>query len=610
MFSLRKRKGIIAALVVVLAIMLIVPVMLQTPSEAASKKRPAKVTMTSVKASGTNKVVIKWRKAKYATNYRIYWKQAGTKKWRTLATVKSNRTSYTHKSNSKAKLIGGKKYVYTVRAYNRYGRKWGAYNSKGKTVTIPAVPGKVNITQTNATSSRNVTITWDKTSNATSYRVFYKKSGAKKWITVANVSASKNSYTHSNNKKTPLVAGSKYVYTVRAYNKTSRKWGAYNTKGVVVTVPKKNASVPTQPVKPTTVPTQKPKPTTPVIPSPAPEDTPDISGPTSTPTPAPAKPTEAPKPTATPVPAKPTATPAPVKVSNVTVNPATVKLTSKGQNTQLSVSVLPSNAENKSIVWSTSNASVATVDNNGVITAVANGNATITAAALDGSGKYAECSVVVEIPKENNQVVELAGEESKILSIWNEDYTENIDVTQVTFEYNTQLDLFSNLGYDVRTGKYITMTIKAQKQGSCTILAKYNGKILKKWTINVTSNWDEYIGYVNWRKQVESQIWTSSMSLKEKMDAAKDYIQSHFVHKDGSDAAVSAYKGNLADCITASEFMGDFAKDANAKVQYGSTYTGKFYDYLVSASSDGGHTFTRILINNEWVIYDANPPHA
>ena len=595
---LRKIKSHLAILLMLaLAFTLLIP----APVQAASKKKPAKVTVTSVKASGTNQVVIKWKKAKYATNYRIYWKQSGAKKWKTLATVKSNRTSYTHKSSNKAKLVGGKKYVYTVRAYNRYGRKWGAYNSKGKTVTIPAVPGKVNITQTNATSDQKVTITWNKTSNATSYRVFYKKSGAKKWITVANVSAAKNSYTHSNNKKTPLAAGSKYVYTVRAYNKTSRTWGAYNTNGVVVTVPKKNAPIPTQPAKPTAVPTQKPKPTTPVIPSPAPEDTPDISGPTSTPTPAPAKPTEAPKPTATPV---------PVKVNSVTINPSTIKLTSKGQTSQLSASILPSNAENKSIVWSTSNASVATVDNNGVVTAVANGNATITAAALDGSGKYAECSVAVEIPKENNQVVELAGGESKILSIWNEDYTENIDVTQVTFEYNTQLDLFSNLGYDVRTGKYIKMTIKAQKQGSCTILAKYNGKILKKWTINVTSNWDEYIGYVNWRKQVESQIWTSSMSLKEKMDAAKDYIQSHFIHKDGSDAAVSAYKGNLADCITASEFMGDFAKDANTKVQYGSTYTGKFYDYLVSASSDGGHTFTRILINNEWVIYDANPPHA
>ena len=482
---LRKIKSHLAVLLMLaLAFTLLIP----APVQAASKKKPAKVTVTSARTSGYDKVTIKWKKSKYATNYRIYWKQSGAKKWKTLATVKSNKTTYTHKSNNKARLVAGKKYVYTVRAYNKYGKKWGSYNTKGKTVIIP----------------------------------------------------------------------------------------------------KKKAAPPaTAPVKP------KPTTQTPVKP---------------TATPVPVKPTEAPKPTATPVPATPT--PAPVKVSNVTVNPATVKLTSKGQNTQLSVSVLPSNAENKSIVWSTSNASVATVDNNGVVTAVANGNATITAAALDGSGKYAECSVVVEIPKENNQVVELAGGESKILSIWNEDYTENIDVTQVTFEYNTQLDLFSNLGYDVRTGKYIKMTIKAQKQGSCTILAKYNGKILKKWTINVTSNWDEYLGYVNWRKQVESQIWTSSMSLKEKMDAAKDYIQSHFVHKDGSDAAVSAYKGNLADCITASEFMGDFAKDANTKVQYGSTYTGKFYDYLVSASSDGGHTFTRILINNEWVIYDANPPHA
>ena len=607
MFNLRKRKGIITALVVVLAIMLIVPVMLQTPSEAASKKKPAKVTVTSVKTSGTNKVVIKWRKAKYATNYRIYWKQAGTKKWSTLTTVKSNRTSYTHKSNSKAKLIGGKKYVYTVRAYNRYGRKWGAYNSKGKTVTIPAVPGKVNITQTNATSNRKVTITWDKTSNATSYRVFYKKSGAKKWITVANVSASKNSYTHSNNKKTPLAAGSKYVYTVRAYNKASRKWGAYNTKGVVVTVPKKNAPAPTQPAKPTTVPTQKPKPTTPVIPSPSPEDTPDISGPTSTPTPAPAKPTEAPKPTATPVPAKPTATPAPVKVSNVTVNPATVKLTSKGQTAQLSASVLPNNAENKSIVWSTSNASVATVDNNGIVTAVANGNATITAAALDGSGKSGSCVVTVEIPDESNQIVELTGGTSKILSIWNEDYTENIDVTQITFEYNSTSDIFSNLGYDVRTGVFNKMTIKAQRQGSCVVLAKYNGKILKKWTINVTSDWTEYIGYVNWRKQVESQIWTNGMSVKEKCDAAQGYIKTQFTYKSGYGQAVLIYNDKMCDCIGASDLMGGFAKDANAQIKYCSNHGTQPHDYLADATSEGGHTFTMILIDGKWVPYDAQP---
>ena len=599
MFNLRKRKGIIAALVVVLAIMLIVPVMLQTPSEAASKKRPAKVTVTSVKASGTNKVVIKWRKAKYATNYRIYWKQDGTKKWRTLATVKSNRTSYTHKSNSKAKLIGGKKYVYTVRAYNRYGRKWGAYNSKGKTVTIPAVPGKVNITQTNATSNRKVTITWDKTSNATSYRVFYKKSGAKKWITVANVSASKNSYTHSNNKKTPLAVGSKYVYTVRAYNKTSRKWGAYNTKGVVVTVPKKNAPVPTQPAKPTAIPTQKPKPTTPVIPSPSPEDTPDISGPTSTPTPAPAKPT------ATPVPAKPTATPAPVKVSNVTVNPATVKLTSKGQNTQLSVSVLPSNAENKSIVWSTSNASVATVDNNGVVTAVANGNAIITAAALDGSGKSGSCTVTVEIPNESNQVIELTGGKSTLVGPDVDSFT-GIDFEKVTFEIKNPNDVIEIAGFSSNLYS-ASVCIQGLRVGNATIIAKYNEKVLRRYTINVTSDWSEYIGYVSWRKQIESQIWTNGMSLKEKMDAAKDYIKTQFTYKSGYGQAVLIYNDKMCDCIGASDLMGGFAKDANAQIKYCSNRGTQPHDYLADATSEGGHTFTMILIDGKWVSYDAQP---
>ena len=601
---LRKIKSHLAILLMLaLAFTLLIP----APVQAASKKKPAKVTVTSVKTSGTNKVVIKWRKAKYATNYRIYWKQAGTKKWRTLATVKSNRTSYTHKSNSKAKLIGGKKYVYTVRAYNRYGRKWGAYNSKGKTVTIPAVPGKVNITQTNATSNRKVTITWNKTSNATSYRVFYKKSGAKKWITVANVSASKNSYTHSNNKKTPLVVGSKYVYTVRAYNKTSRKWGAYNTNGVVVTVPKKNAPGPTQPTKPTAVPTQKPKPTTPIIPSPAPEDTPDISGPTSTPTPAPAKPTEAPKPTATPVPAKPTATPAPVKVSNVTVNPATVKLTSKGQNIQLSVSVLPNNAKNKSITWNSSNTNVATVSNDGFITALANGNSTITATALDGSGKSGSCTVTVEIPDESNQIVELTGGTSKILSIWNEDYTENIDVTQITFEYNSTSDIFSNLGYDIRTGVFNKMTIKAQRQGSCVVLAKYNGKILKKWTINVTSDWAEYIGYVNWRKQIENQIWTTKMTSKDKMKTAESYIKTHYGYKNGSSDAIKVYLDKSIDCHAATKMIGDFAKDINLQVKYINAVTGNTYDYIVEATSEGGHTYNLIYVDNNWEKFDATP---
>ena len=603
---LRKIKSHLAILLMLaLAFTLLIP----APVQAASKKKPVKVTVTSVKTSGTNKVVIKWRKAKYATNYRIYWKQAGTKKWSTLTTVKSNRTSYTHKSNSKAKLIGGKKYVYTVRAYNRYGRKWGAYNSKGKTVTIPAVPGKVNITQTNATSNRKVTITWNKTSNATSYRVFYKKSGAKKWITVANVSASKNSYTHSNNKKTPLVVGSKYVYTVRAYNKTSRKWGAYNTNGVVVTVPKKNAPGPTQPTKPTAVPTQKPKPTTPIIPSPAPEDTPDISGPTSTPTPAPAKPTEAPKPTATPVPAKPTATPAPVKVTSVSVSPANVKLTKKGETATLSATVLPSNAENQSISWSSSDTSVATVSSDGTVTAVANGTTTITASAVDGSGKNGSCSVVIEIPSENIQTIELAGGESKNLSIWDDDYTENIDTSKVIFNLQNIDNICIVNGFDTDYRRTM-VNISAIRQGTATIIASYEGKVIMRWTVNVTSNWNEYLAYESWRHSIENQIWTNDMSVKEKCDAAQNYIKTNFKYKAGYSQGYMIYEDKMCDCIGASNIMGDFAKDINCTVGYVNMRADTVYDYLSDAVAAGGsHIFTVIKLNGDWVSYDAQPQH-
>ena len=594
---LRKIKSHLAILLMLaLAFTLLIP----APVQAASKKKPVKVTVTSVKTSGTNKVVVKWRKVKYATNYRIYWKQAGTKKWRTLATVKSNRTSYTHKSNSKAKLIGGKKYVYTVRAYNRYGRKWGAYNSKGKTVTIPAVPGKVNITQTNATSNRKVTITWNKTSNATSYRVFYKKSGAKKWITVANVSASKNSYTHSNNKKTPLVVGSKYVYTVRAYNKTSRKWGAYNTNGVIVTVPKKNAPVPTQPAKPTAVPTQKPKPTTPVIPSPAPEDTPDISGPTSTPTPAPTQPTATPK---------PTATPAPIKVTSVSVSPANVKLTKKGETATLSATVLPSNAENQSISWSSSDTSVATVSSDGTVTAVANGTTTITASAVDGSGKSGSCSVVIEIQNKNTQIIELAGGDSEKIGPTKTLFPEITDFSKITFDCQNQNNTYDILGFKT-TVNYASVTIKALRQGTATITASYEGKVIMRWTVNVTSNWNEYLAYESWRHSVESQIWTNDMSVKEKCDAAQNYIKTNFKYKAGYGQGYMIYEDKMCDCIGASNIMGDFAKDINCIVGYVNMRADTVYDYLSDAVAAGGsHIFTVIKLNGDWVSYDAQPQH-
>lgn len=83
----------------------------------------------------------------------------------------------------------------------------------------------------------------------------------------------------------------------------------------------------------------------------------------------------------------------PTKVSSITLSETTLNLTVEGSST-LTATVLPEDADNKNIVWGTSDAAVATVSG-GVVTGVAAGTATITAIAADGSGVSATCSVTV-----------------------------------------------------------------------------------------------------------------------------------------------------------------------------------------------------------------------
>ncbi len=61
---------------------------------------------------------------------------------------------------------------------------------------------------------------------------------------------------------------------------------------------------------------------------------------------------------------------------------------------QLTATVVPQDATNKKVIWTTSNDTVATVDENGKVKGVAPGRATITVTTLDG-GKHATCEVTV-----------------------------------------------------------------------------------------------------------------------------------------------------------------------------------------------------------------------
>ena len=279
-----KRKLFYSFLTLIMAILLIVPMMTQSPAEAASKRTPARPAITKVTAT-KNSATVTWKKSKYATSYRIYYKQAGAKKWTMLATISSKNLKYTHKSSRKHPLKGGKKYTYTVRAYNKYGKKWSSYDKKGKTVTIPAVPSIVK-THVKANNYKQTTVTWTKSINATNYLVYYRSADTTKWTRIANVSSKTLKYVHKSSRKYPIEAGKTYYYMVRGYNKTYKTYGSYNKAGLQVVIPERPAATPT--VTPTVAPTATPKPT-------------QKPKPTATP-----KPTQKPKPTATP---KPTETP-------------------------------------------------------------------------------------------------------------------------------------------------------------------------------------------------------------------------------------------------------------------------------------------------------------
>lgn len=88
---------------------------------------------------------------------------------------------------------------------------------------------------------------------------------------------------------------------------------------------------------------------------------------------------------------------APVLVTDVTVQPTELNLKTDGTY-QLSVSVLPSNADERGVTFESSNTAVATVSASGLITAQGPGSATITVTAKDSSGKKATCTVTVTQP--------------------------------------------------------------------------------------------------------------------------------------------------------------------------------------------------------------------
>jgi len=83
-------------------------------------------------------------------------------------------------------------------------------------------------------------------------------------------------------------------------------------------------------------------------------------------------------------------------VSGVTVTPSSAQV-EVGQSVQLTANVAPSNAANKQVTWSVSGTGIASVNQNGTVTGLAPGTATVTATTADGN-KTASSTITVVSP--------------------------------------------------------------------------------------------------------------------------------------------------------------------------------------------------------------------
>ena len=146
-----------------------------------------------------------------------------------------------------------------------------------------------------------------------------------------------------------------------------------------------------------------------------------------------------------------------VRVTSITLNKTSYTFTNITP-LQLTATILPENAVNKEVEWTSNNTSVATVDNNGKVTPKNNGTCKITVKSKDGSEKTATCDITVNIS-------------ILVTSI-------TLNKTSYTFTNTTPLQLNATVKPDNATNKEITW----ESTNPSILVVDQTGKVM------VTSN--------------------------------------------------------------------------------------------------------------------------
>lgn len=270
-------------------------------------------------------------------------------------------------------------------------------------------------------------------------------------------------------------------------------------------------------------------------------------------------------------------------VTGIKVSPDTLTLTKKDETAQLTAEVTLSYADNKRVTWQSSDEKVATVDENGKVTAVGNGTATITATSVSGS-YTATVSVTVKIPVEIQKLT-IEAEKENLTKIGESTELkvkiepENADLQKLIWKSdNEKVATTDEKGKVTAVGNGTAEITVTTEDGKITASIMITVKVPDEPTINKTT------GFRRLRARSVKQTKTS-VTLQ--WNIIKD-ADGYFVYGNRCNTGTKSYKYRKLATITGGDISTWTQKDLKK---------GTYYKYVVKAYR---------LVNGKKVVTDTS----
>lgn len=272
----------------------------------------------------------------------------------------------------------------------------------------------------------------------------------------------------------------------------------------------------------------------------------------------------------------------------------------EGDSSKISATVGPSFATNTSVKWVSSSPDVATVDDNGNVTALKAGSTDIICSAVDGSGVSATCPVKVtaKIPYTFDMFSDLqygtvfdGGDQIGFDIFTNAPMDKiNIVVSNDVIQYNTVFVNGDNYGY----------SFYARKQGKCVVSIYVDGKLKDFWDVEVTSDDKNWAIYDSWLNGVLKNIKDSNSDFDKLNPIQKVILLGKYIldNYDYDSSPMSAFHVNgKGNCNASANVLADMATRLGLRAD---VVTPK-----ALASSAPGHVVARVWYNGKIYHLDA-----